>query len=212
MTAVILDRDLERSMIRRRRRLGIDLRDEVWDGVYVMAPAADNEHQSVGHDLGAVFALAIKWTGLGESFQSVNISDRKRGWRKNYRCPDIAVFLHGNPAEDLGTFWHGGPDFAIEIVSPRDRTRKKIPFYEKVGTRELLIVDRHPWKLTLLRLQNGSLTPVGESADDSPALLVSQVIPLSFCLTRHGAQPAIEVTHHDGQRHWTVAARLKRGG
>lgn len=211
MTAVILDRDLERSMIRRRRRLGIDLRDEVWDGVYVMSPAADHEHQRLSGDLYTAFKPAINDDGLGSAEPNVNISDRKRGWRKNYRCPDIAVFLHGNPAEDLGTFWHGGPDFAIEIVSPRDRTRKKIPFYEKVGTRELLIVDRHPWKLTLLRLQNGSLTPVGESADDSPALLASQVIPLSFRLIRHDAQPAIEVTHHDGQRHWTVAARLKRG-
>jgi len=210
MTAVILDRGLERSIIRRRRRLGIDLRDEVWDGVYVMAPAADHEHQRLSGDLYTAFKPAINDDRLGSAEPNVNVSDRKRGWRKNYRCPDIAVFLTGNPAEDMGTFWYGGPDFAIEIVSPRDRTRKKIPFYEKVGTRELLIVDRRPWKLTLFRLQAGLLVEAGQSTDDDRLLLVSQIVPLSFRLAQHGEQHAIEVIHHDGRK-WTIEARPQAG-
>ena len=63
-------------------------------------------------------------------------------WTKNYRCPDVAVFLPGNPAEDRETHWLGGPDFAVEIVSRDDRSRKKFDFYAKVGVRELLLVDR----------------------------------------------------------------------
>ena len=32
-------------LIRERRECGGDRYDEVWDGVYVMSPLADNEHQ-----------------------------------------------------------------------------------------------------------------------------------------------------------------------
>ena len=36
------------SLIRDRRESGGDRYDEVWDGVYVMSPLADNEHQQLG--------------------------------------------------------------------------------------------------------------------------------------------------------------------
>ncbi|MCI0360751.1 MAG: Uma2 family endonuclease [Planctomycetaceae bacterium] len=204
MTAVILDRRLERAMIARRRRLGIDGRDEVWNGVYVMAPEADVEHQEFAFDLAVVFAEAIKRAGLGRCTHGVNISDRKRGWMKNYRVPDAAVFLNGTTAQMCGEFWCGGPDFAVEIVSPRDRTRKKLPFYEKVKTRELLIVDRRPWKLTLFRLIDGKLVDVGQSTLDDSRLLKSQVVPLSFRLVGDPSQPAMEVVHQNGQQQWLV--------
>src|SRR5207302_7802971 len=139
-----LDKWLERRTIARRRRLGIDQWDEVWDGVYIMTPPADIEHFSVSGDLLSVLITVVKEAGLGEVFAGVAISDRKENWEKNFRVPDVTVFLNGNPAEDCETHWFGGPDFAIEIVSPNDRTRKKIPVYEKVGTREFMIVDRRP--------------------------------------------------------------------
>ncbi len=204
MTAVILDRRLERAMVARRRRLGIDGRDEVWNGVYVMAPEADVEHQEFAFDLAAVFAEAIKRPGLGRCTHGVNISDRKRGWTKNFRVPDAAVFLNGTTAEMCGEFWFGGPDFAVEIVSPRDRTRKKLPFYEKVNTRELLIIDRRPWKLTLFRLTDSKLVDVGQSTVDNSRTLASQVVPLSFRLIGDPTQPAMEVSHHNGHQRWRV--------
>ena len=139
MTAIILDKSLERRLIARRRRLDIDHWDEFQHAVYVMAPAADIEHFGVSNDLATVLTIVVKWAGLGDVLPGVNISDRNEDWKKNFRVPDVSVFLKGNPAEDCDAFWFGGPDFAVEIVSPNDRTRKKIPFYEKVGTRA---VDR----------------------------------------------------------------------
>ena len=59
-------------------------------------------------------------------FPGCNVSDRPKRWKKNYRCPDVAVFLPGNPAEDRETHWFGGPDFAVEILSPYDRSREKL--------------------------------------------------------------------------------------
>jgi len=210
MAALILDKSLELRIIARRRRLGIDRFDEVWDGVYVMAPAANVEHSSVSFDLAMVLTIAVKWAKLGEVFETVNISDREEDWEKNFRVPDISVFLKGNPAEERDSYWFGGPDFAVEIVSPSDRTRKKIPFYEKVGTRELLIVDRQPWTLTLYRLHEGQLREIGKSTLDDRQVLVSEVVPLAFELVETSDRPAILLKHTSDDREWTVEARRAR--
>jgi Uma2 family endonuclease len=210
MAALITDPEIQREMIARRRRLGQDHWDEVWDGVYVMAPAADIEHFEVSTDLLAVFVEVIRRPGLGRVMGGINVSDRKVGWKKNFRVPDVAVFLNGTAAEDCGRFWFGGPDFAVEIISPHDRTRKKIPFYEKVGTRELLIVDRRPWRLTLFRLSDGTLSEVGQSTIAAASNLSSQVLPLTFRLAGDADQPAIFIQHHDGVRSWTVNATPRK--
>ena len=104
-------------------------------------------------------------------FPGVNVSDREVKWTKNYRCPDVAVFLPGNPAKDRGTHWFGGPDFAVEVISPTTGPGKKFAFYAKVGVRELLLVDRKPWALELYRLQDGVLKLVGKSIPETSAIL-----------------------------------------
>jgi len=48
MHAIVLDEREIASLIERRRETGADRYDEVWDGVYVMAPLATNEHQRLG--------------------------------------------------------------------------------------------------------------------------------------------------------------------
>jgi hypothetical protein len=47
MPTLINDPPLEQQLIADRQARGIDHHDEVWDGVYVMAPIANNEHQAV---------------------------------------------------------------------------------------------------------------------------------------------------------------------
>ena len=42
---LILDPARIEDIIRQRQDLGIDHHDEVWDGVYVMPPLANNPHQ-----------------------------------------------------------------------------------------------------------------------------------------------------------------------
>ena len=96
-------------------------------------------------------------------FPGVNLSDRDKGWKTNYREPDVAVFLRGGRAIDRGTHWQGAADFLVEIISPGERTREKIPFYSSIGVVELLVIDRDPWSLELYRHENGQLTKVGQS-------------------------------------------------
>ena len=73
------------------------------------------------------------------------MSSRSQRWKRNFRCPDVAVFLPDNPAEDRKTHWFGGPDFAVEIQSPFDRSREKFGFYAKVGVACWMFVTCRPW-------------------------------------------------------------------
>ena len=204
MTALITDPRLEKRLIEERRSLGLDKFDEVWDGVYIMSPQANNEHNYLAGRLYGVLFEAVEEEGLGTVYPTSNVSDRDEHWTKNFRCPDALVFLSGNLAEDRDTHWFGGPDLAIEIVSPHDRSYEKLDFYATVGTREVLIVDRDPWQLVLFRLQAGALVEAGRSTLDNARQFASAVVPLSFTLLAGERGPQIEVAHHDGQQRWTV--------
>ena len=204
MAAIILDRDLEKALIRKRRATGADRYDEVWDGVYVMSPEANNEHQYLGFKLTMAFYLAIEGVAGAIAYPGVNVTDRSDDWRKNYRCPDVAVFLPGNTARDEKTHWFGGPDFAVEVISPRDRSRKKLDFYARVGVRELLLVDRKPWSLELYRLIDGELKLAGKVTADPSLSLTSQVLPISFRLLPNDPRPTIEVTQTEDARQWLI--------
>src|SRR3990172_5790454 len=138
MVSMITDPMLEDELVAQRQRTGADRYDEVWDGVYVMAPLADDEHQALVSGITAVLHVAVGWAGLGEVRPGVNVTDREDDWKQNYRCPDVVVFTNDTQAENRGTHWLGGPDFVVEIASPHDRSREKLAFYAAVGTRELL--------------------------------------------------------------------------
>jgi Uma2 family endonuclease len=203
MTAIVQDADLAEGLIEERRRKGLDGRDEVWEGVYIIMPNPDDEHQDlIGGILSAVH-MTIQLEGLGKVRPGVNISDRIVDWKHNFRVPDIVVFLNDTLAECHDTFWFGGPDFAIEIVSPDDRTRDKLGFYAQVQLRELLIVDRDPWSLELYRRQRGKMKLIGRVTRSSARALESDVLPLSWRLIPGDPRPQIEITHKDGRR-WLV--------
>lgn len=204
MVALVLDPWLERSLIRKRRARGIDGRDEVWDGVYVIYPPSDNEHQELLGKLSTILWLTVNGGAAGKAYAGCNISDRTEDWTQNYRCPDAIAILNDTRAIDCGTHWFGGPDFGVEIVSPHDRTREKFDFYAKVGTRELLIVDRYPWALELYRLQGEALALVGRSTPDQPDVLASEVVPLAWRLLSGTPRPQIEATHADGRQRWVI--------
>jgi hypothetical protein len=110
------------------------------------------------------------------------------------------VFLKDNPAEDRKTHWFGGPDFAIEIISPGDRSRDKFEFYFDVGVREVLIVDRKPWKLELYRNDGKKLALVGTCTPAKSKTLDCMVIPFRFSLAAGKPRPkVIVVCRTDGR-------------
>jgi Uma2 family endonuclease len=199
---VIGDPTMTRKLIEERQALGRDRHDEVWDGVYFMSPDPIIEHQGLEARLLLALHEAVRLTDADSMFAGVNGSDRAEGWLQNYRIPDLAIYLAGNPAQDCDTHWCGGPDVAVEIVSPGDRSREKLDFYAKVGTRELLIVDRDPWVLELYALKGKKLRFVGRSTVAEPADLRSAVLDLSLRLVAGTTRPSIEVRRPGRKRPW----------
>src|SRR5262249_13124810 len=131
-------------------------------------------------DLGVIFNLVIKQRGLGKNYPGVNVSDRRKGWDHNYRVPDLAVVLNNSRAIDCGTHFCGGPDFLVEIESPGDDTEEKVPFYTKVGVRELLIIHRDKRTLRLLRHDGQDLILVKPTVVEGKEWLISEVLLLDF--------------------------------
>jgi Uma2 family endonuclease len=205
---IVRDPLLEEELRAARKRSGADRYDEVWDGVTVMSPLADNEHQVLAMRLGTLIQMALGLDSPHLVMAGTNVTDRRDDWRKNFRCPDVAVYLEGTAAENRGTHWFGGPDLAVEIgsehASPDDATREKIPFYAGVGTRELLIIDRDPWALELLRLDGDQLVPAGRSTLDDPRTIASAVVPLTFRLEPGTPRPRLVVAQPDAGRAWTA--------
>ncbi len=202
MPTLIFDAALEERLLAERAASGADRYDEVWDGIYMMAPMPNDEHQQIVSRLAAIFQEVIDWPGLGHVRPGVNVSDRKEDWTNNYRVPDVAVFLESGLAENCDAFWYGGPDFAVEVISTGDQTLKKIDFYSRVSVRELLLIDREPWELRLLRLENGRLQEAAVGTIDGDTI-VSEVLPFAFALRQGLKRPGIHTVHNDGKS-WTV--------
>ncbi len=204
MSAMILDKDLEFQLIARRAAHGLDKHDEVWDGDYLFMPLPNDVHQDIVNRFSQLMLVLFGWNSPDYVAPGVNISDRPQNWRENYRCPDFVVYLQGNPAVNHETFWHGGPDFLVEVVSEDDRSRDKLPFYASVSTREVLIIDRDPWTIELYQLQNGSLVLIGESTIATPTILPSGVLPVSFQLIPGSHRPGIKVSQVGSNQSWII--------
>jgi Uma2 family endonuclease len=206
MATLVLDDYVEERLRAERKASGADRYDEVWEGVYHMPPMAGDEHQEIVSQLTTIFTMTINWPGLGQVRAGVNVSDREEDWTFNYRVPDVAVFLAGTSARNCGTHWLGGPDFAVEVASRGDDTRAKLPFYAKVGVRELLLIDRNPWVLELYRNRGGELVLVGVSRAETGDVIASEVVPMTFRLIagEDEGRPRIEVRRALGEESWLI--------
>lgn len=205
MATFISDPKFEEELQAQRAATGADRFDEVWEGVYMMAPLPNNEHQELVMELGAILREAIDRAAGDRVYPGVNLTDAPDDWTRNFRAPDLVVFLGGTTAENRGAFWTGPADLVVEIVSPGDRTREKLPFYERIGSRELLIIDRDPWQLEFYRLREGKLHCVGKSGLADAAVLASAVLPISLQLVAGPKRPQVLVRRTDGAAgQWNV--------
>ena len=204
MAIMVLDPYVEKHILAERVGSDGDQYDEVWEGVYVVSPLPNDEHQKIVSALDSILQYVVGWPGAGEVRPGVNLSDREEGWEQNYREPDVAVFLRGGKAVNCGAYWRGAADFLVEIISPGERTREKLPFYSSLGVVELLIIDREPWTLELYRHQDGQLTKIGQSTPVAPEVLASQTVGLTFQLLPGETRPQIQVTHPASGRNWVI--------
>lgn len=206
MAATILDPRLEERLIAERRAAGIDQFDEVWDGVYVKAPWPNDEHQEIGTFLARVLYELIQEQGRGKVRQGINLSDRPEEWTKNFRVPDVVVFLNDGKGVCHDTFWTGGPDFAVEIVSEGEDPEAKFAFYGGQDTRELLVIERDPWKLQLYGPEAEGMQLLQETTAGGSAI-VSSLQGVRFLLRRAPDELELRVEHPDG-RSWVLSIEM----
>jgi Uma2 family endonuclease len=155
MPTLILDpppADFE-ALLERRRRLGIDLYDEMWEGVLHMAPAPHSAHGKVERRVARLLDAPAQAAGL-EASGPVNIGDAE-----DYRVPDAALLQPGPDSVYLPS-----AALVVEIVSPGDETWDKLPFYAAHDVDELLIVDPQERAVHWLALRDGGYEPVQRSA------------------------------------------------
>lgn len=120
-----------------RRITGADTWDEVWDGVLHVPPQPTAHHQILESDLdGALRPFALQ-RGLKIIHQLAVLDPRDH--KRNYRVPDLVII---DPAHVIADGTEGPVELAIEILSPDDESRDKMPFYAARGVKELWLVDR----------------------------------------------------------------------
>lgn len=154
MKTIVLGEHQEMTaLIERRRALGLDGYDEVWNGVYVMAPLAHSRHGLVKSQL--VYALEPRARAAallaGDSFNLGEPSD--------FRVPDAG--WHRTAPDELYV-----PTCALvlEVLSPDDETFAKFDFYAAHGVDELIVADPEARTIRCWHLADGAYVEQPRSA------------------------------------------------
>lgn len=176
---------------------------ETWDGVDVVPPIPNDEHQDLVGQMYLGLYFVIQQPGLGVVRPGVNVTDRDRDWRQNFRGPDVVVYLNTNRAQNRSSHWVGGPDFLAEIVSPGEDPYAKLDFYAKVDTGEVLIVHRDPWKLELFALTDGKFALTGAASVGGPDVLTSR-LGFTLRLMPGAERPQIELAQPSTGKTWLI--------
>src|ERR1700733_10957947 len=132
------------ALLERRRRLGQDLFDEVWEGVLHMNPALHSQHGRLEWQLAAILGPLAGAAGL-RALGQFNL-----GVEGDYRVPDGALIRPGPDAVYLPT-----AALVLEIVSPGDESWGKLDFYAAHRVDELLIVDPQEKTVSWMALEGG---------------------------------------------------------
>lgn len=128
------------ALIERRRSLGIDIFDEVWEGSYHVAPAPNAEHAYLDDVLAVLLHPYAQTAGL------VGTGPFNLGGPADYRVPDRG-YHRGRPT---GT-WLATAAIVIEIVSPDDESFDKLSFYGRHGVDEVFVADPSASTLSIWR-------------------------------------------------------------
>jgi Uma2 family endonuclease len=166
-TVVLGERPPElEAFLARRRALGLDLRDEVWEGVYHVAPYAHSDHGIVQHQLSLVLGARARLHGL------VGTSSFNLGTPNDFRVPD-GGFHRSRP----GLLYVPTAVVVVEVLSPDDETYEKFGFYATCGVEEILVA--HPQERRVrcydLRQEPAVETPHSRCLEVSMAAVESDV-------------------------------------
>jgi Putative restriction endonuclease len=156
------------ALLERRKRLGQDRKDEVWEGVLHMVPAPAHRHADLAQQLAVILDAPARAAGLQPTIAEFNLGDSK----DDFRVPDGG--LHRPGAAEM---WHPTAALILEILSPGDEAWEKLPFYAAHHVDEILIVDPDTHQVHWLALTANRYEPIEHSAliDLGPAELARRI-------------------------------------
>lgn len=131
-TVVLGEQPLITEWLERRRVLGQDRYDEVWEGSYHVAPNARHEHGVAALQIMIELEQDARRQGL-ISTGPFNLGEGE----DDYRVPD-GGWTRGTPQG----LYVPTAEAVLEVLSPDDETYGKVDFYFRRGVREVLIA--HP--------------------------------------------------------------------
>ena len=164
----VLMLDAPQAMLDERRRLGHDVRDEMWDRVLHMVPPPGGPHQQ----LSTRFVLVVGPLAQRAGFEPLMETGIFRS-SDDYRVPD-QLYCRPDHLSDRGA---EGAELVVEVRSARDETYDKAPWYAQMGVREMLVLHPHDRRVELFRALGGQLVPVQPGADGG---LVSEVLGITL--------------------------------
>jgi len=161
------------EMIEERRRLGLDRRDEMWDGVLHLVPVASSAHAILWYELTCLFAPTAHDRGL-LGMAAPGVFDPEAADMMNFRVPDLG-FARSADVTERGI--EGRAVLVVEVLSTRDEAPEKLPFYRQVGVEELLYVDSTT-KAFEVRRPEGEGWSLAEADDEGWTVLSSLGVAL----------------------------------
>jgi Uma2 family endonuclease len=151
------------ALLAERRRLGLDRADELWEGVLHMVPPPSGPHARRATELLLALAPIARRRGLIAYGDGVGLyAPEPRPI--SYRCPDVAL---ARPDQESERGLEGAV-LVVEVLSPDDDSRAKLPFYGRIGVEEVWLIDPRTRALELFTFAGGAPTPA--PADHSPRL------------------------------------------
>lgn len=171
-----------------RRRNGWDKRDEVWEGVLHTVPPASTRHNLLASDLLVYLHRVAERRGMVVTHETgvfdPAIVDPPY-W--SYRIPDL-VMASLDRFSERGV--EGAATLVVEVLSPDDESREKLPFYARVGVREAWLVHPITRAFELFELRGRELIP----RDPDGAVIRSPVLDLAIEVT---AGPKLRLSDGD---------------
>ncbi len=155
------------ALLEERRRLGLDVFDEMWEGVLHMVPAPGGPHQRLGACFLQALGPAVRRRGLSISYETGLYAATD-----DYRVPDLAVYRTEH-ASDRGI--DGTAELVVEIRSPRDESYEKLDWYAARGVQEVLVIQPDTRAVERYALRGATYRLVEPGAD---GVLMSEVLGL----------------------------------
>ena len=140
------------DFLARRRALGQDRFDEVWEGEYHVAPASHPWHGYIDNVLAELLGPHARAAGL------IGTGPFNLGAEDDYRVPDRG-YHHRLPS----SVWVPTAAIVVEVISPDDETWAKFDFYASHGVEEICTADPLTRQLRWFTLVGGGYEDVRRS-------------------------------------------------